>query len=385
LENKNISLLDYFVITIKWKKFLITLFLATLILSYISIYFLIDEVFEATALIIPSEDKESTGLASLMKNFGSLPLGLSGQKNSEIDMYKTIIYSRSNLENIMKKFDIFKQYKRKTVDETLKELKKNIKADVTEEDAFTITVRDNSRFKAAEMTNYIVSLLNQRIIELNIDKSRDNRIFLEKRYEEIKLDLRNAEDALKNYQEKSGVFSAEEQIKATIEAYASLESQLASKKVELSVYQKILGSESPQSKNMEVSVNEFQKMVEKVQKEGQSKDLIMPIASMPEKAIEYFRYYRDVRIYNEILEFLVPLYEQAKFDEQKTTPILRVVDYAVPPEKRVFPQRTLFSLIIALGATLLGFCYVLIQENKNLQESEKLQFIKRNLFSWRIK
>ncbi|MBK8663776.1 MAG: hypothetical protein IPN18_19040 [Ignavibacteriales bacterium] len=61
------------------------------------------------------------------------------------------------------------------------------------------------------------------------------------------------------------------------------------------------------------------------------------MGSLPTKAIEYFRLYRDVKINNEMLGFLLPVYEQAKFDEQKDTPVILTLDNAVANDKKVYP------------------------------------------------
>jgi uncharacterized protein involved in exopolysaccharide biosynthesis len=48
-----------------------------------------------------------------------------------------------------------------------------------------------------------------------------------------------------------------------------------------------------------------------------------------------------------ILEFVLPIYEQAKIDEQKDIPVLLVLDKAVPPEKKTKPQRSLIVLLFS--------------------------------------
>ncbi|MCZ7614320.1 MAG: hypothetical protein M5T52_12495 [Ignavibacteriaceae bacterium] len=50
---------------------------------------------------------------------------------------------------------------------------------------------------------------------------------------------------------------------------------------------------------------------------------------------KFLRLYRDIEIYTAILEFIVPIYEQAKLEEQKNIPVLQVIDYGVVPEKKL--------------------------------------------------
>lgn len=384
-ENKSIDLLDYIILIVKWKRFLIILSLFVALLSYSAIYFFIDEQFEATAVILPTDDKSmGVGISSMLKNLGNMPFNLGRtSKDDQLDLFVTIINSRTNLIEIIKKFDLYNEYKLFSLEKTIKSLKENIKTSVTDENSFEIKVRASSKQKAADMTNFVLDLLNKKIIELNISKAKDNRIFLEKRYDEIKTLLINSEEELKDYQEKFGVFEAKEQVKSTIEAYSKLETELAAKKVEFSVFEKIYGGQAPQTKNLKISVEEFQLMVDKIKNQGDKQSLILPITTLPQKAVEYFRLFRDVEIYTKMLEIIIPLYEQSKFEEQKDIPILQVIDYAAPPEKKSYPPRLLFTIIITFGSLLIAFLYIVFMENKELQNSEKINYIKRNIFSFR--
>src|SRR5690606_17117154 len=135
----------------------------------------------------------------------------------------------------------------------------------------------------------------------------------------------------------------------------------AVKQVELSVFEKIYGKNSPQTNAARIAANQFAEKINEM-KRGKEDNLIVGTKSLPEKAMNYLRNYRDVEIYNAMLEFIIPLYEQARFEEQKDIPILQVIDYAVPPVKRAYPQRTIMSVAIALAITLLVMFYIIMTE-----------------------
>jgi len=105
--------------------------------------------------------------------------------------------------------------------------------------------------------------------------------------------------------------------------------------------------------------------------------------SLPQNAIDYYRNFRNVEINATILEFILPLYEQAKFEEQKDVPVLQIVDYAVPPVKKSFPPRLVFTLLITLGAFIICFFFILLRENDNWQNSEKYVYVRKNLLKWK--
>ncbi len=386
-KEKTTDFLDYLVLLVKWKKFLIILLLSTVVIAYLSIFFFVDEQYTASALILPSQSENMSGLAGIFQNL-PIDIGAGIEPNTDMQTYNTIIYSRTTLEAVINKFNLVQMYNLDTTDEeyeekALKKIKEDIKAKITENNAYEISVVSKSPKKAAEITNYLVNLLNERIVNLKVPKSGENREFLGKRLKDIKNNLEVAEDSLMHYQQKSGMLDAESQVKAILDAYSTLETDLINKQVQEKIYSKILSKDSPRLKDLQIEVNEYEKKLASIKENGQPESPILALNSLPQKAINYLRYYRQVQIDNELLKFVLPLYEQAKFDEQKDVPILQVVDYAVPPVKRSFPQRTLLAAIITFGVFILAFLYILVKENESWQNSDKIVYIKNNLFSWK--
>ena len=382
-KERNFDFLDYLILLVKNKKSLLGLFLLTFLLSYGAIYFFVGEKYDSTAIIVPSDQDQLGGFSSLLKSFSSLPVGLGNiSKGTSVDMFKTIIYSRSNLEKVANEFNLLQAYNLKSMEKTLKQLSKNINAEETKEGAFEITVRAEDPKTSAKMANFIVDELNKRIIELNIRKSHENKMFLEDRYTEIRKNLGFAEDSLKIFQERTGFFEAKDQIKATIDAYSKLETDLATKQIEFSVMEKIMGVNSPTVNNAKIALTEQNNKLNSIKSGNEKGSLILPIASLPKDAINYYRYYREVEILNKMLEFIVPLYEQAKFEEQKDVPILQIIDYAAPPEKRAFPQRVLMSLLITAIIIFLYLIFLLLKQNLSQTENPKIVFIKREIFKF---
>jgi tyrosine-protein kinase Etk/Wzc len=81
-------------------------------------------------------------------------------------------------------------------------------------------------------------------------------------------------------------------------------------------------------------------------------DIQVPSGRVPEAGLEYARKYREVAYHTALLTLLSREYEAARLDEAKSAPVIQVVDYAVPPEKKSGPHR----LLITLGFGVIGFC-----------------------------
>jgi len=379
-EDRSIDILDYLVILLKWKKFLIVLFIVSFVLSYLTIYFFVDEEYDSSGLIIPSNNSTLGSISGIMKNLKDLPLGLGGSTSSaETNLYLTLIYSRSNLLNLIHKFNLMKDYNLTSVDKTVEALQKKITASLNKQDAFEITVRANSPTKASQMVDYLLDYINNKVIELNVSKAKENREFLESRYLEVSTTLKNSEDSLQKYQEKSGLYEATDQLKLILGAYLDLETKVMSKKLEFSYLEKVLPEDSPVLKQAKLELELLNDQFEKVKNNGQSNSLFLPYKTLPNKAKNYLRYYQEVKLNQTILEFLVPLFEQAKFEEQKEIPILQIIDSGSVPELKAYPPRTLFSIIIALIVNMFAILFLVVREIISNSSNEKVTLIKEQL------
>jgi len=385
-EYRGFDLLDYFVLIVKWKRFLIIQFLITVIASYILVYFLLPPQYDSKATIVAVEEQSLNPISSIsksMRNFPIASLGLGQFSATEkYDLFSTIILSRTNLEKIIKKFDLMEDYGSESLEKTVKALKSNISLDVTTEMAYEIKVRASSPKKSVEMAKFLLDEVNSSVIDLNVRKSKENREFLEGRYKEISANLASAEDSLMWYQKRSGLLEAENQIKATIEALTSLESEVALKEIELAVLEKTYGKDASQTLNARISFEEFRKELNMLIKTGKKESAIVPLSALPKKALQYFRYFRDVEIYQAMLEFIIPLYEQARFEEVKDIPVIQVIDYPGLPEKKAYPPRTLYALLISFFVAFFTSLMLMLKENLVNTQNPKLQFIRQEFFKF---
>jgi tyrosine-protein kinase Etk/Wzc len=379
-QDRSLELLDYILILLKYKISIIILFVSLLVGSYLLIYFFIDEEFESSALIIPTSDDSFAGVSSLMKEFKNLPLGLGGKGEIDAtDLYTTIIYSRTSLENIVNEFNLIEEYEVKNIEAAVKALEKKIDTDVTREEAFRITVNASSPEKAAEMVNFLLSYLNETVVKLNVQKSKNNREFLGQRYVEIVERLSTAEDSLQKYQEESGMMEAKEQLKLVLGAYSELETGLLEKYLQMSLLEKTLPEGSPVVDNAKMEYKLFKDELDAIKRDGKNNSIFLAYSGLPHKAKTYLRHFRDVEIYQTILELVIPLYEQARFEEAKNIPVLQVIDYGSVPIKRVYPKRTLMALLITIFITSLYVFVVVSKELIGISDNPKMLKIRNQI------
>jgi len=111
-------------------------------------------------------------------------------------------------------------------------------------------------------------------------------------------------------------------------------------------------------------------------------DLYVPFKNLPDVGLKYLRYKRDLEIQTKLMEFLLPVYEQAKIEEQKDIPVVLVLDKAVPPQKKTGPKVSIIAAVTLLLSTFISIVFVLfknsIQEMK--REEEKYKKLEKGIF-----
>lgn len=350
-ENKTVNLLDYVGVIVKWRKFIIiNLLVVTILAAVVSL--LLPRWYKATVSILPPKEQ---GTISQYGAVGTLLKGLSpAQRISGFGQdlgvynYLAILKSRSAMEEVIRKFDLIKVYgvSDNSIETTIRGLRDNVSFEIQDEDYITIDVLDKSPQRAADIANYFVEVLNNISNQLGTREARDNREFIEKRLETSKGELRDAEEALRSYQEKSGVLVAPEQNTSSVSAMAELYGMKAKKEVELAIMERSVTKDNEALQQLKIELSELGKK----------------IATFPEAGIESFRLYRDVAIQQKVVEFLVPLFEQAKIDEQKDVPVILVLDKAVPPEKPFKPSRRLVVFVGFIVGVFLSFLVITVKE-----------------------
>jgi len=368
VKPKKARMSDYLFILFKWRRFIL-IFLLLITGLGLALSFVINNKYKATAVVmIPPENSMGLGgLASLVSgkssatSIGSKLLGIGG--NSSEDMLLGILNSRSTLTNVIRKFNLISYYEipDNNIDKCIKALVGDLMFGPNEYSMIEISVINEDPKTSADIANYFVTILDSINIRLNLEQATNSRKFIEKRYFQNLQDLRNAEDSLYKFQKKYGIVAVPEQLEVTIKAAAEIEAQLMRKEMESFFVLQSYGENSPQYQGIQSEVNLLKKKVEELKNSSNlsaSSNILFPFKEMPNISIQYLRIFREVEIQQTILEVVLPLYEQAKVEEQKSMPTIMVLDKAVPPQLKDSPKRsfiilsvfffTLFILIIAV-------------------------------------
>ncbi len=393
---------DYLYILYKWKKFIIlNILIIGIILTVIS--FLIPKTYKATAkVMIPPESSLSlgglTGLVGGSRSTSGLSsriLGM-GQTTSE-DVVLAILNSRTALENVVNEFNLMDYYeiKKNNMDKAIRAFSKDISFDVDEYGMIEISVINKNPKKSADIANYMIDLLDSLNIAFNVEQAKNNRIFIEKRYTKNLEDLKFAEDSLQQFQKKYGMFAIPQQMEVAVKAAAEIESQLMAKEIAAYFMKMQYGENSPAYQGTLAEINLLKSKVDELKTADKLTDesnVFFPFKKGPEMTINYLRLYREVEIQSKILEIVLPMYEQAKVDEQKSIPTISVLDKAAIPQLKHSPKRSLIILGIAFPILIIllllafrGEKLYHLKEYNNLLIEKEANFYKRIVSFYKIK
>jgi len=371
---------EFLAITIQYRWFLFWLvFIITASATAYAIFS--PKWYVSTASVLPAEKND---LLSTLSGISSLAKGVSASKglaaltgnNSESDRYIVILKSATMTDEIIKKFELRKEYNMEYdySEKVDKEWQSNSSIEAMEEGNLVISVFDKNPQKAADIANYLVRRLNEVNTTLGVQNAKANREFVEKRYFQCINDITELENGMKTFQEKYGLIAVPQQLEATVKSMSGIYADLYKKEVEYNVLKQTYGNDYPMTVNAKIEMEELQKKInllnsgtDESQKEVK---LLIPFKQAPQLGNDYLKIYRNLEIQYKILEFIQPLYEQAKIEEVRNTPSVIVLDKAGPADHKTKPKILLYLLLsFVISLSIVFVLVVLIEGIRRLRKA----------------
>ena len=89
--------------------------------------------------------------------------------------------------------------------------------------------------------------------------------------------------------------------------------------------------------------------------------LMISLNRLPGIGQKYFYLQFGLTVQKKIMEFILPLYEQAKMEEAKAIPVVTVVDAPVVPRKKDWPRRSLIVILAFFSSFILTDLFFIAQ------------------------
>jgi tyrosine-protein kinase Etk/Wzc len=377
MEEQEVKLLDLLQVIVKQKALILKLVGGAAIISVIY-SLLLPNVYTATAKVLPPQKEGAGGLSALSAMIGSaggLASLAGGSLGGSSELYLGILKSRSVEDAVIKRLNLVRIFETKTPEETRKVLESKVKLQAGKDGIITIAADDKDPKLAAAMANAFVEELGNKSVQLNLSKAGVERVFLEKRLELVKKDLKNAEESLKSFQEKNKAIKVDSQAIATIQGIAQMRAELISKEVQLATLRSYQTDENPQVKQLLTGIARLQGQLGAYEGSGMSGGAIPAVGNVPGLGMEFARRLREMKIQETIFEQLTKQYELAKLTEAKDSSSLQVLDDAVVPMKKSKPKRSMIVIIATIIAFSIGILLAFIREfTAKMPEQDRVQW-----------
>ena len=355
--DEEISLLDGLVVLVERKLLIFWMTAGCAILSIV-VSLLLPISYKARLTLFPPQQTPSLG-AQLASQFGTLGgvaaavTGGSSLSRNQNEMYVAMLRSRVVEEGVIQRFGLMQEYHKQRLSDARKRFENCTTVEGSGKDGLIhISVEDRDPRRAAELANGYVDQFRDLSQHLAITESGQRRLFFEQQLKLASQNLGDAEEALKETEQRTGLIQLDSQARALIESAVALRAQITAKEVQIQGMQTYATGENAQMIEAQQQLDSLRAQLAKLGgSSGRSDELIVPKGKMTEAGLEYARKLRDVKYYETIFDILARQFELAKLDEAKEGAIIQVIDPAVPPDKRSFPKRSL----IVIAGTLAGF------------------------------
>lgn len=362
-DDEGIHLLDVCAALVRQRKLIIAfpLVIGTIALG---LSMLMKPKYVSTAVIMPPQ-QQSSSVSAMLGQLGGLAStagNLAGLKNPN-DLYVGMLQSRTISDSLIERYNLKERYKAETIDEAREKLAKVRSVSSGKDGLIGVSVEDEDPKFAAELANGHVTELAGLNKGLAITEASRRRVFFERQLTAAKEELANAEVAMRNMQETTGMLQMEGQVKGIIANEAQLQGNIAAKTVQLQSMRSFATANNPEYLHLQEELRGLQGQLDKIQK-GQRRtgDIMIPSGKLPEVGVEYVRTLRDVKYYETIFELLAKQYELAKIDEAKDSSMIQQLDMAVPAQIKSKPRPVIMVFASLVGGTVLGIIIALLRD-----------------------
>lgn len=307
-----------------------------------------------TRVFLPEEGGSSMSalIETVAPGAGAL---LGGGGAGDYTRYLAIMTSRTVMDRVVARFSLVDRYDTGDMPDptgmALRRLGDNTTFEVSlEYNYLAVHVLDKDPRIAAAIANYFVEELNRENTRLTSESAREQRSFIETRLEEAESALHEAQASMQALQERYGVTEPAVQGEAVFSAIGGASAAVAEAEVQYRALQSELGDENPQTIAARVAAETARSQLSALSN-GESALLPVPLRQLPQVGRQYAQAQQEMLIQAEMIKYIRPMYEQARFDERRVTAAVQVLDEAVPPVRKAKPK----VAFVAAGITVSVF------------------------------
>jgi tyrosine-protein kinase Etk/Wzc len=348
-DGRSLDLLDVLLI-FAHRKWIILGWVGAGIITSLVVFALTQRLYLANATILaPEQEQASSALLGQLGALSAFGGGLGVRTPAEL--YVSLLQTNVVLLDMVDRFQLMKAYNIPDREAAAGMLRKRSKFGASKDGLIQISVEDPDPKRAAALsTGYAEELFRQNN-RLAIGSAAQRRLFFQQQLLDEKNRLADAEVALKQTQQSTGVLQLTGQAENIIRQEAELAADITSHEVQLSALETSSTEQNPQMVRLRTELAGLHTQLTQLQKGTGGSTLSQ--AEFPTAGLEYIRKQRDVQYHQTLYDLLARQLEAARIDEAKASPPVQMVDPPLIPRIPSWPRKGLFLMIgLVIGFTL---------------------------------
>jgi tyrosine-protein kinase Etk/Wzc len=372
MKNSSYNLIAFLHLLFSRRKKILIIFFASVFCSVLFSLFIPKWYQSETTIFPPEKEDMGFGFGGVGDLAGAL-LGSGGGYDLPMfatasDLYVTILKSRTMAIHIINKFELKVLYKSKSLETTIKTLKRRTEIESNKDGTITIRfIAKKDPILASEVVkSYVAELdsINQHIRKRKaaniIESTQGQRVI-------INGELEKAEKQLISFQKNNHSISLPDETAAALNGMAELIAQRMALQIQLGSIRRTVGKNISEINNLNAQIDEIDntlKLIQygNVQNKNSSFVPMFSLANAPKLLLEYAGLYRQVKVYETLSQILEQQYQQAKINEMRSTPTINVLDEAMPADRKVKPKRAIIVIMGVLLINMASLGTILIQD-----------------------
>ncbi len=366
------------------RKLTVALFGIGAMFASVVVMLIVPETYRARCVVLPPRSDGGPGLAAMISATAARGFTTLGTGNLSSDVFVEILNSRTAASAVVDSLGLLSDYglldapRDLAMEQAVGVLSTRSSAGRALNGVITVTAehktgffpllskdsREEARIRCAEIANAFVYELNRINVDKNTSGARSARLYLEEQIEKTRIDRADAADRLIQFQRIHGAVSLEDQARVTLEAAGKLQAEILARRLELRL---ALQTESESSRRTRTLRSEIAAMESEYRTlygstDGEPADsasaAMIPILELPELSFRYSEALRELKTQDMLMEVLLQQYYEARLEESRDTPVVQVLDAALPPVGKAAPRRTLTVLLSTILGGIVGLAYV---------------------------
>jgi uncharacterized protein involved in exopolysaccharide biosynthesis len=350
---------------ISWRRFIFwSGFIAAAVMVVVS--FSLPKWYTASSSVFPPDPNQfgaSSARLQLMQSLQMPMLGPNASGATPSTIYVDIINSRRVGYTIIDEFNLKEVYRIDVMVDALVELQAHTVQTLFENGLLTISFEDKDPKRAAAITNRYVELLDEFNQELNITRASKTKEFIAGQIELHARDLREAEEALRTFEEENKTLHLDSQVERAIQVWSSLTADAIALEVDIELLRQYASQSSQEYIRKKKRYDEITRQLGKFEFASKREDgdvvraFFPTFDAVPEQKLEMARRMRRVLVEEKVYQLLIEEFEKSSIEEARDTPTVQVLDVAEVPELKSRPKRGI--LVVAGGVVGVAWASVM--------------------------